>query len=121
MADLHADAVFEMLPAALRTASAPPPSSGGFFAFLSAPARPSEAVEAEFAEASEELKKRMLELGIGAGDKVPLELLRQAAYGLDPDLARRAREGMKQSGDLLAVELIADTLRGPLAAGERPR
>lgn len=78
-----------------------------------------EAVEAEFAEASEELKARMLELGIGAGDKVPLELLRQAAYGLDPDLARRAREGMKQSSDLLAVELIADTLRGPLAAGER--
>ncbi|MFN3240966.1 MAG: tetratricopeptide repeat protein [Planctomycetota bacterium] len=78
-----------------------------------------EAIEAEFAKASAELKKRMLELGIAAGDKVPLELLRQAAYGLDPDLARRAREGMQQSDDLLAVELIADTLRGPLAADER--
>ena len=78
-----------------------------------------EAIEAEFAAASAELRQRMLELGIGAGDKVPLELLRQAAYGLDPDLAKRAREGMKQSDDLLAVELIADTLRGPLAAEER--
>ena len=78
-----------------------------------------EAVEAEFAEASAALRKRMLELGIGAGDKVPLEMLRQAAYGLDPDLAKRARDGMKQSDDLLAVELIADTLRGPLAAEER--
>ena len=77
-----------------------------------------EAIEAEFAQASAELKERMLELGIGAGDKVPLELLRQAAYGLDPDLAKRAR-GMKKSDDLLAVELIADTLRGPLAAEER--
>ena len=78
-----------------------------------------EAIEAEFAAASAELRQRMLELGIGAGDKVPLELLRQAAYGLDPDLAKRAREGMKQSDDVLAVELIADTLRGPLAAEER--
>ncbi len=78
-----------------------------------------EAVEAEFAAANAALKKRMLELGIEAGDKVPLELLRQAAYGLDPDLARRAREGMQNSTDLLAVELIADTLRGPLATAER--
>ena len=78
-----------------------------------------EAIEAEFAAADAKLRARMLELGIGAGDKVPLELLRQAAYGLDPDLAKRARAGMQQSDDLLAVELIADTLRGSLAASER--
>jgi len=76
-------------------------------------------IEAEFAAASAALRARMLALGLDAGDKVPLELLRQAAYGLDPDLAKRAREGMTQSDDLLAVELIADTLRGPLAANER--
>ena len=78
-----------------------------------------EAIEAEFAKADAALRARMLELGIDAGAKVPLELLRQAAYGLDPDLAKRARAGMQQSDDLLAVELIADTLRGPLAASER--
>ena len=78
-----------------------------------------EAVEREFAAADPAQKKRMLELGIAAGENVPIELLRQAAYGVDPDLARRAREGMQQSRDPLAVELIADTLRLPLAPQER--
>ena len=78
-----------------------------------------EAVEKEFAAADPALRQRMLDLGLEAGADVPLELLRQAAYGLDPDLAKKARSGMQQTKDPLAVELIADTLRGPLSQDER--
>ena len=78
-----------------------------------------EAIEAEFAKADPALRQRMLDLGLDAGENVPLELLRQAAYGLDPDLAKKARSGMQQTKDPLAVELIADTLRGPLSQDER--
>ncbi|MFT4511443.1 MAG: hypothetical protein ACI89X_004377 [Planctomycetota bacterium] len=78
-----------------------------------------EVVEKEFAAADPALRQRMLDLGLEAGANVPLELLRQAAYGLDPDLAKKARSGMQQTNDPLAVELIADTLRGPLSKDER--
>ncbi|MFT6079669.1 MAG: hypothetical protein ACI8UD_002117 [Planctomycetota bacterium] len=78
-----------------------------------------EAVEKEFTAADPALRQRMLDLGIETGADVPLELLRQAAYGLDPDLAKKARSGMQQTKDPLAVELIADTLRGPLSQDER--
>ena len=78
-----------------------------------------ESIEKEFAAADPALRQRMLDLGLKAGENVPLELLRQAAYGVDPDLAKKARGGMQQTKDPLAVELIADTLRGPLAPEER--
>ena len=61
----------------------------------------------------------MLDIGLEAGAEVPLELLRQASYGIDPDLAKKARVGMQQTKDPLAIELIADTLRGPMAKAER--
>ena len=78
-----------------------------------------EAIEKEFDAADPALRQRMLDLGLATGTEVPLELLRQAAYGLDPDLAKKARAGMQQTKDPLAVELIADTLRGPLSKDER--
>ena len=78
-----------------------------------------EVIEKEFAAADPALRQRMLDLGLKAGENVPLELLRQASYGLDPDLAKKARAGMQQTKDPLAIELIADTLRGPLAPAER--
>jgi hypothetical protein len=78
-----------------------------------------EAIEKEFAAADQALRRRMLDLGLNAGENVPLELLRQASYGIDPDLAKKARVGMQQTKDPLAIELIADTLRGPLAPAER--
>ena len=68
-----------------------------------------EAIEKEFEAADPALRQRMLDLGLATGAEVPLELLRQAAYGLDPDLAKKARAGMQQTKDPLAVELIAET------------
>jgi tetratricopeptide (TPR) repeat protein len=78
-----------------------------------------EAVEAEFANADAALRQRMLDLGLEAGANVPLELLRQGSFSVDPDIAKKARAGMQQSKDPLAIELIADTLQGPLAPTER--
>jgi hypothetical protein len=76
-------------------------------------------VEKQFLAADAEQKKKMLELALEQAAQAPVELLRLAANSLDPDLARRAREGMLQSEDPLAIELIAETLRQPLPAAER--
>jgi len=78
-----------------------------------------EQVEREFALADAMQKRRMLELAMKNEEKVPLELLRQAAHAVDPELAQQARAGMLKTDDPLAVELIADTLREPLDSQER--
>jgi hypothetical protein len=80
-----------------------------------------EAIERDFAAADPAQRARMLELALAEGKRVPVELLRLAASGLDPDLAAKARAGMTQTDDPLAVELIADTLRAQLARDERTR
>ncbi|MCB9879800.1 MAG: hypothetical protein H6835_19590 [Planctomycetes bacterium] len=78
-----------------------------------------EAVEREFAAADREQRQRMLELALAEGKQVPLELLRMAQNGLDPALAKEARKGLVETADPLAIDLIADTLREPLAQDER--
>jgi hypothetical protein len=78
-----------------------------------------EEIEQLFAKADAQQRAAMLAAAIGAGDKAPIEVLRQAAFGLDPDLAQKARQGMLVAADPNAVELIADTLQAPMAADER--
>ncbi|MFK7741210.1 MAG: hypothetical protein AB8H80_12900 [Planctomycetota bacterium] len=78
-----------------------------------------EQIEREFATASADEKKRMLDLGIEAGKDVPLELLRQASRSLDPAMQSKARQGLLKTEEPLAVELIADTLQAPLPQQER--
>jgi hypothetical protein len=78
-----------------------------------------EEVEQLFAKADAQQRTAMLAAALAAGDKAPIELLRQAAFGLDPDLAQKARQGMLVAADPNAVELIADTLQAPMAADER--
>ena len=78
-----------------------------------------EEIEQLFAKADAQQRAAMLAAALGAGDKAPIELLRQAAFGLDPDLAQKARQGMLVAADPNAVELIADTLQAPMAADER--
>ena len=78
-----------------------------------------EEVEQLFAKADAQQRAAMLAAAVAAGDKAPIELLRQAAFGLDPDLAQKARQGMLVAADPNAVELIADTLQAPMAADER--
>ncbi|MBL9079911.1 MAG: hypothetical protein JNL08_20625 [Planctomycetes bacterium] len=76
-------------------------------------------VEATFAEADAAQRRALLEAALAAGELAPIELLRLAAWGLDPALAQAARRGMLQAKDPGAVDLIADTLRAPLLAEER--
>lgn len=78
-----------------------------------------EQIEQMFLAADHEQKRLLLDAAVQAGAAAPIELLRLAAFGFDPDLARRARAGMLQANDPGTVELIADTLRAPMAAEER--
>ena len=78
-----------------------------------------EDVEAAFAEADAERRRALLDAALAQGAEAPIELLRLAAWSLDPDLVRQARAGMTEARDPGTVELIADTLRAPLAPDER--
>lgn len=81
--------------------------------------RDREQVEQAFAGADAERRRALLDAALAEGERAPVELLRLAAYGLDADLARQARAGMQQATDPGTVDLIADTLRAPLAPDER--
>ncbi|MBL8739303.1 MAG: hypothetical protein JNL12_22945, partial [Planctomycetes bacterium] len=78
-----------------------------------------EAIERLFASTDAEQRRAILQQALATGDKVPIELLRLSAFGLDPELAKQARAGMQQASDVGTVDLIADTLKAPLAAEER--
>ena len=76
-------------------------------------------VETTFASAPAEQRRALLQAAVDAGELAPVELLRLAAYGLDPDLAKKARSGMVAAKDPGTIDLIAETLRAPLEAKER--
>jgi hypothetical protein len=78
-----------------------------------------EAIEQLFGTADPAQRAELLQLALARGEQVPVELLRLSAYGLDPDLAAKARQGMAQASDPGAVDLIADTLKLPMLAAER--
>ena len=76
-------------------------------------------VEDAFARAAAQQKQALLEAAIALGDKAPIELLRLALHGLDPELAEKARQGLLQAKDPGTVELLVDTLQTPVAQDER--
>jgi hypothetical protein len=78
-----------------------------------------EQIERLFQNASAEQRQELIALALAAGERAPIELLRQAAWSLDPELAKQARAGMLQATDPGTVELIADTLKAPMLAEER--
>ncbi|HZN41627.1 MAG TPA: hypothetical protein VFD82_22670 [Planctomycetota bacterium] len=78
-----------------------------------------EEVEGVFEKADASQRRSLLEAAVAQGEQAPIELLRQAAYGLDPDLAKKARTGMLGAKDPGTVDLIADTLRSQLDQTER--
>jgi hypothetical protein len=78
-----------------------------------------EEVEGVFEKADAAQRRSLLEAAVAQGEQAPIELLRQAAYGLDPDLAKKARSGMLGAKDPGTVDLIADTLRSQLDQTER--
>jgi hypothetical protein len=78
-----------------------------------------EEIERMFAQADPAQRRTILETALTDGKLAPIEVLRLAAWGLDPDLAKQARAGMQQAADPGTVDLIADTLKAPMAAEER--
>jgi hypothetical protein len=76
-------------------------------------------VEKTFAAADGKQRHAMLATALGEGERAPIELLRQAAWSLDPELGKQARAGMLKATDPGTVDLIADTLQAPMAAEER--
>ncbi|HEX5052764.1 MAG TPA: hypothetical protein VFZ65_13390 [Planctomycetota bacterium] len=78
-----------------------------------------EQIESMYATADAEQRRALLQTALETGEHVPVELLRLAAYGLDTDLATKARQGMQVAVDPGTVELIAETMRMPLEATER--
>ncbi|MGE0143886.1 MAG: hypothetical protein AB7I19_09175 [Planctomycetota bacterium] len=77
------------------------------------------AVERAWQSGDATMRRAMLEAALAQGGAAPVEVLRMAIAGLDPDLARAAREGLARARDTGAVDLIADTLRAPLDSKER--
>jgi hypothetical protein len=81
--------------------------------------RDREALERLFVDGDRAQRRALLDLALALGNDAPVEILRLAAYGLDVDLARSARQGIANASAPGAVELIADALRVPMATEER--
>lgn len=77
------------------------------------------AVEQAYADGTPEQRRALLEAALAMGEAAPLELLRQALQGLDPEQARRAREVLARTTQQGGAELLAEALRAPLTAAER--
>lgn len=76
-------------------------------------------VEDAFAKASAQQKQALIDAALALGDKAPIELLRQALRGLDPELADKARLGLLQAKDPGTVDLLVDTLQTQVPQDER--
>lgn len=76
-------------------------------------------VEQTYRTADRETRRSILSRAAAIGGDTPLEVLRLALFGLDPDLARMARRALAQSTQEGAIELIVEALRVPLDAEEQ--
>ncbi|TAH34429.1 MAG: hypothetical protein EYC70_15930 [Planctomycetota bacterium] len=76
-------------------------------------------VEAEYLQGDRARRRALLEAALARPDAAPVDLLRLAAFGFDAELGQLARRALAASSSPAAVDLIAETLRVPLEAGER--
>lgn len=77
------------------------------------------AVEKAYLAGDAETRKKILEAALARGENVPVDLLRLAVFGTDPDLAQLARKALAQSSADGAVDLIAEAMRVPMEPQER--
>ncbi|MGA1523593.1 MAG: hypothetical protein ACO4CZ_06470 [Planctomycetota bacterium] len=77
------------------------------------------AVEQAYAEGDRTLREALLAAATQNPDAAPTDLLRLAVFGLDEDLAARARDALAKVDDAGAAELIAEALRVPMAGEQR--
>lgn len=76
-------------------------------------------VERTYAQGTREVRRALLERALVVRDLDQVDLLRQAIFGLDVELARLARRALVQCTTESAVDLIAEALKLPLDAAER--
>ena len=78
-----------------------------------------EAVEAAYLAGSREERVALLRVAIASSEAAPVGLVRLAVHDLDPELARLGRRALGQTSSPSAVELIKETLRGPMDEADR--
>jgi hypothetical protein len=77
------------------------------------------AVEEAYLNGSKELKRRVMQKVVSAGEQAPLDLMRLAVFGLDMEMARLARQGLAQTADLGSLDLLSEALKVPMDEAER--
>ena len=76
-------------------------------------------VEKAYLQGDSEMRKKLLEAALARGEAVPVDLLRLAVFGTDPDLAKLARKALAASSADGAVDLIAEAMRVPMEPDEK--
>ncbi len=76
-------------------------------------------VERAWQQADPATRRALFEAAVRLGGDAPVELLRLAIFGLDSELATKARQSLAQANSVDAVDLVASTMRGPLTVAER--
>ncbi len=82
-------------------------------------ARDREVVERAYAAGDRELQSALLDAAAAQGAAAPVDLLRQAVFGLDLELGKKALQALAQAEAPAAVDLIAEALRAPLQDSEQ--
>jgi len=77
------------------------------------------AVERAWQEGDAAQRRALLDAATALGAEAPVEVLRQALLGLDPDLAAKARQAIPRARGAGAVDLVATALRQPASPAER--
>src|SRR5262249_14766987 len=76
-------------------------------------------VEIAYREGTKEVRGSLLEATLKHRDVEETDLLRQAIFGFDVELARLARRALAQCDTEAAVDLIAEALKLPMEPAER--
>jgi hypothetical protein len=118
------DTIFDSLKEGIARRPAPPePVVRGDRSIVERVASPDNAdrtaVEKAYLEGDAQTRRALLEAAAARGDAAPLELLRLAVNGFDPDMSKLARSVLAKSNTPGAIDLIAQALRVPLDGQER--
>jgi hypothetical protein len=76
------------------------------------------AVEAAYRGGDAAQRSALLDAAVAHVDAAPIDLLREAVFGLDDELAKRARAGLAKASAPEAVGLLNEALRAPMAPAE---
>ena len=78
-----------------------------------------QAVEQAYRDGDAAMRAKLLEAAAQHPDAAPLDLLRQAVFGLDVDLGKAARQALAETKSSDATPLISEALQAPMETSER--